>query len=619
MGRAICAVESVRLYDARVINWPVPFLAAEAPEGSLVALAVVAAAAAGALIAGLTRFPKPAGYLVGGILLGPGGFGLVDDREQIEVAAEIGVALLLFSVGLELSLRELARNLRWALVIGLGQALFVGVVVYAGTVALDVPATGALVLAGAAGLSSTAAGVALISGPSGRLASLATVAIGVLIVQDILAIVIIATVPAVSAGETDVLLTALLNLGLALAAILAIIPVAAGISGVVMQGLARRVDRELFLVATLAAVGGAAAGAALLGLSPAVGAFVAGLLIRQSGFGEQALLETGSLRDVFAAIFFVSVGLLFRPSIIMDEPQLVVMLIIGAVAMKFMAIAMLARYSQLPWAAALTLGVVLANAGEFSFVVVDVADPTVLSEEQVSALVFTVVFSVLLSSLVAGLGDWSSRLRTKIPEGAIAIVGYGRVGRALALAIRDEAEIVIVDRNAAEAALAQADGLPAIWSDVMHAGVISRLRKPKAIVVTPAGVAGVSIVEALARGPAAAAKIISLSSPPKPGSLGLDLAVVDADRRVVTDIKHVIDASLGSPFESPVLRSRTGVVRYLPPQRPEPPGATRRLIRFFSWAGPQPGECKECSGRGRRFSWPVTTTCKVCAGSGRAR
>ncbi len=107
-------------------------------EGAAVALAVVVAAFAGAILAGFLRVPKPIGYLVAGIAVGPVGLSWVDDRDQVELAAEIGVTLLLFAVGLELSFRELTRNLRAALLIGLGQAFVVGGVILAASGAMDI-------------------------------------------------------------------------------------------------------------------------------------------------------------------------------------------------------------------------------------------------------------------------------------------------------------------------------------------------------------------------------------------------------------------------------------------------------------------------------------------------
>ena len=520
----------------------------QANENAGVALAVVAAAFAGAIIAGVLRAPKPIGYLIAGVAVGPVGLSWVDDRDQVTLAAEVGVTLLLFAVGLELSFRELSRNLRAALLIGLGEALLVGAVVVIAAGFLDVSPAGALVLASAAGISSTAAGVVLVSDPRGRAAVLAPMAIGILIVQDAIAIVAIALVPSLDEAEPDVIVTAVLGVAAALGLLLMVLPLAAAATSAAMRALGSRIDRELFLVAVLTLVGGAAAGSAAIGLSPAIGAFVAGLLIRQSGYAHQALSETLGLRDLFAAVFFVSIGLLFEPSVATDEPQLVLLLLGAVIFVKLFAVAAIARLTGLPIQAALLLGVILANAGEFSFVVVDVADESVLSETQFSALVFVVVVSLLLSNIVAGVGNVRrTRLKDR-PEDTVAIVGFGRFGREVANELRSEGrDVVVIEHDPQAAARAQADGFHTVWGDVTQRRVLRDVGRPAAIVISPGGAAGARIVETIAEWLPRTTRVVAAVMPSHLASLGIDLTVLDIDRQVARDVSSLVDQALSRP------------------------------------------------------------------------
>lgn len=584
-------------------------------DGAAVALAVVAAAFAGAILAGFLRVPKPIGYLIAGIAVGPVGLSWVDDRNQVELAAEIGVTLLLFAVGLELSFRELARNLRAALLIGLGEAILVGGVILAASGVMDLSPAAVLVLASAAGISSTAAGVVLVSDPTRRVSVLAPVAIGILIVQDALAIVAIAVVPSLDSADPDVLITAVLGVAAALGLLLMILPLAAGATTVAMRFLGSRIDRELFLVAVLTVVGAAAAGTAAMGLSPAIGAFVAGLLIRQSGFAQQALRETVGLRDVFAAVFFVSIGLLFEPSVAKDELGLVLLLIGAVMFVKFGAVTLLAWFTGLPLQASLLLGVLLANAGEFSFVVVDVAGESVLTESQASALVFVVVVSLITSSVVAGLGSIRRRGLDDADADSIVVVGFGRFGRHIAQELRSTGRsVVVIERDAQAATQAKADGFQTIWGDITQRRVFRQAGRPPVVVVTPGGSTGAGITESISSWLPYTTRVVAAAMPSRLASLGIDLTVLDVDRQVAKNVSDLVGEALERPAEQFVLRTESGTMRFPPRRKP----SRSRWPSLLAWASHRPGECRTCQGRGRQLVWPSTVTCPACKGTGRS-
>lgn len=597
------------------------FLAGTVPEGGQVALAVIVAALVGAALAEALRIPRPAGYLIAGAVIGPGGAGFVSDPDDLSLIAEAGVALLLFAVALELSIRDLAAHLRAALLIGLGQILIVGAAVMAGGILAGEEETTAAILAGAAGLSSTATGLALLPGLGDMGRRLLPLATGILIVQDVFAVVLLGLAPMLHEGTLSTAGSVALGLGGALAALLAILPIVILLSDALFRRLAARIDREVFIVALLAFVAASAAGAAAAGLSTALGAFVAGFVIRQSGYAYQAVRETETLRDLFAAAFFVSAGLLFDAGVVLDEPAVTGVLLVSVMVVKFAAVAGLARLAGVSWPLAIGLGGILANAGEFSFVVVSAADASIAPEPIVAAVVLAMVVSLFASSIfvaVRGRGERGARLVA--PPGGVAIVGYGRLGRLAALKLRAQGRSVFVVEADGEAVRrARAEGFPATWGDVGHRNVARQISGAEVILVTPGGAEGAGIVERVSRLVRTGTKVVAASMPERVAHLGLDLTVVDADERVSAEVVTRVEQAFETRAEPFALRTAGGLVRF-------PPGTSRqerrRGDRIWRWLEqrPSPGRdaCGVCQGTGRRHVWLFSEPCGACEGTGRA-
>lgn len=597
------------------------FLAGTVPEGGTVALAVIVAALAGAAIAEALRIPRPAGYLLAGAVIGPGGAGFVADPDDLGLVAEAGVALLLFTVALELSVSDLVAHLRAALLIGVGQLLIVGAAVMAGGVLAGEAETTAAIMAGAAGLSSTATGLALLPGLGDAGRRLLPLATGILIVQDVFAVVIIGLAPSLHEGTLSTAGSVTLGIASSLAAMLAVLPILILVSDALLRRLAARVDREVFVVALLALVAGSAAGAAAAGLSTALGAFIAGFVIRQSGYAYQAVRETETLRDLFAAAFFVSAGLLFDLDIVSDEPAMTGVLLASVVLVKFAAITGLARLTGMSWPLSLGLGGILANAGEFSFVAVSAADASIAPKAVIAAVVFTMVISLFASSVfvaVRGRGERGARLTA--PAGGVAVVGYGRLGRMVALKLRDRGSAVFVVEADGEAVRrARQDGFPATWGDVGHRNVARQITGAEVVLVTPAGQEGAGIVERLSRLVRPGTKVVAAAMPERVAHLGLDLTVVEADERLSAEVVTRVEQACKARAEPFALRTGGGLVRF-------PPAATRRVAkrsdRLWQWLERRPeaggDSCSACGGTGRSRTWLFSTPCPACGGTGRS-
>lgn len=598
---------------------PIVFIDTTVGGAGEVAIVIAAAAFAGALMASTLGLPKIAGYLVVGALVGPAGLDWISDPDRTRFAAELGVALLIFVVGVELSLRELLHNLRPSLIIAVGQFLVVGAVVALGALAFGVSGGGAFVLGGAAGLSSTAAGLALV-GSLARARQIAPIAVGVLIVQDVVAVILIGVVPSLSTGEADELAVAVLRVLFFVGLAVPVIPVAAWLAGIVFRFVAIRVDRELFVIGLMATIAILAASAVQLGLSVALGAFVAGLVVSQSGYAQSAIRETEALRDVFAAAFFVSAGLLFDPDALAAEPGLAVLLVAGTVVVKFGAITVLGRLAGLGWMVAAGLGILLANVGEFSFVVASVADEGVVSADVLGVVVFTVAVSLLVTALLAALvgrrpqGDG-------LPAGdAVVVIGYGRLGRRVAAELKARAiPLVIVERDPVLASLARRDGYAAIWADAGQRSTVHRLGTGRVFVVTD-GDAQTSnaLIERLAL-LAPSARVVTLTIPEERlATLGLDLTIVDADRTASQNVATAVQEALGRAAEPFTVRSHGTRIRFPYDRRVTRPSLRDRLVGVFLSPPARVGDaCPACNGRGRRFANGTFTRCTVCGGDGR--
>lgn len=606
----------VRYYPAM----PALFLAAPATAAADLTLVLVVTAAAGAVVASLLRLPSIVGYLIAGAIAGPALLDLVADPDRTRFAADLGVALLLFVLGVELSLRELYANLFRATAIGVVQIASVGVFAGVGAYLLGASAEGAFVVGSAISLSSTAAGLVLLNraGETGR--EIAPLAAGILIVQDLVAIVLIAVIPSVTGSGTVDLGSVALHIGGGLVAIAVLVPLVGFAISMLLRVVAIRVDRELFLIIVVAAIGLIAAGTAQVGLSVALGAFVAGLVISQSGFASQALREVEGFATIFAAIFFVSAGLLVDPAALTDEPGFLPVLLFAAAPLKAAVLLLLARLFGLAWKPALALAIILGNAGEFSFVVAEVAEAGVVGDAARASVVSVVTISLVLSSVVI------SRLlgREPAPHEAtsateVAIIGYTRLGRSVAFELRRRGlSVLVIESEADLARLARTDGFEAIWGDARRRSVASRACKGRVVFVTPRGESGQELVTLLAEAIPGGRVVTATAAPADLAHLGLDLTVIDIDQTAARMAADAVSAAVTRPAEPFTVRAPGGTMRLSPHPLGSPQSRLSGLIsRFLQPPVTDPARCPACHGTRRRQVGLHFVDCSVCQGTGR--
>src|ERR671916_2113707 len=474
---------------------------------------ILIAAFLGGVVAQRLGLPLILGYILAGVLVGPNTGGpTVGETEEIELLAEIGVALLLFTVGLHFPLGELAPVRRIALIgtpiqMALTITFGYGVGRSIGLDALEAIWFGALI-----SISSTAVVLKTLA-EQGVLNTLASrVCIGMLIVQDIAVIPLIILLPELgNVGEGFSQLGAA-----ALQAVVFLAAMALFGTRVLPWLMSKIVDlgsRELFLISVVATGLGIGYGTYLFGLSFAFGAFVAGMVLSQSDYSHQALADIAPLRDVFAMLFFVSVGMLIDPVFLLDEAATITAIVLAVFLFKGFLFAGLTRAFGYGNIVPFAVGLGLFQVGEFSFVIARVGiDVGALSSRTYSIALTTAVVTMSLTPFAARavplLYDrWRKRFPAEplktvdLPEMGlkdhVVIVGYGRVGSFVARMLRSlEQSFVVVDLNPGRADAARESELPVIYGDAAAEPVLEAagVREARLVLVTVPDAIGARLV-----------------------------------------------------------------------------------------------------------------------------
>jgi CPA2 family monovalent cation:H+ antiporter-2 len=330
---------------------------------------IVVAGLVGGLLARILRIPLLVGYVAAGVVIGPHTAGpTVLQIHDIELLAEIGVALLLFSLGLEISLRDLRLVRRIALIGGPIQILLTATGgALAGIKFLGLSVTDSLWLGAMISLSSTMVVLKMLS-ESGMTSTMASrVMIGLLVVQDLAVIPMLVILPQLA--DLSGAVTNVARAGAIAAIVLgAMVVIGRWLLPILLSRVVALGSRELFLVAVVASGVGVGYAAHAAGLSFALGAFVAGIVLSESEFSHQALSAIVPLRDIFGLLFFVTVGMLFDPRFVWEHVQQVAMLTVLIIIGKALILGFLVRafgYADaMPW----IVGLGLSQIGEFSFV-----------------------------------------------------------------------------------------------------------------------------------------------------------------------------------------------------------------------------------------------------------
>ena len=454
-------------------------------------LAVVAAVAvAVTVVLSKLKLPTVAGLLAAGAILGPYGLRLATSVDAIEVLAEVGVVLLLFSIGLEFSLARLKSIFRQ---VALGGAVQVGLttaVVALIAVGLGQPARTAVLYGFVFALSSTAIVLRALAerqeldAPHGRFI------LGTLIFQDLCVVPMVLVVPML--GSSAPAGAAARDIVLALAKAALVIVLTVGIARFVVPKVLGWVDasrsREVFLLAILALCIGTAWLTSMVGLSLALGAFLGGMVVADTEYSHRAMGDILPLRDAFVSIFFVSLGMLFDVGVVTTRPLAVGLLAFGFLVVKGLLATLAAFSMRFPSRVAWLAGVGLAQFGEFGFVLTRLGQENgVIDAEAAKPLLAAGIVSMFLTPLLVRAAPHitaGERLLAPLERligvrsideadeevrklaGHVVIVGYGLAGRSAASALsRCGAAYVVLELNSDTVRSARDQGLPVYYGD----------------------------------------------------------------------------------------------------------------------------------------------------------
>jgi len=443
------------------------------------------------------KLPSIAGFILSGILVGPQGLGLINDVYQVEVLAEIGVALLLFGIGLELALKKLKRLWKLALAGGILQVGLTALASYAICRMAGMDTDTAIFIGFVVALSSTA--IVLrglqqrgeVDAPHGRLI------LGILVFQDFSVVPIMLVIPLLAGadlGAGDFLVTLLKSLGIVVAVLLSAILIVPRI----LKYVAQTRQRQLFILSVFVVCLGTAWLVTKSGASLAIGAFLAGLVVAGSEYRHQAMADMISFRDVFASLFFVSVGMLLSPGVIMKNLVPIIGILGGILIGKSAIVFITALLMRMPLRVALIAGLGLAQVGEFSFVLLYAVQDSGLLEKSVeSSIVSAAILSMFITpfvmsfgpKLAAGLGKFT-KLKNMIEVdsvedvsdevcrmcGHVIVAGYGFAGRELSQVLeKHNIPFVVVDLNMENVKEASQETETAVYGDITSEDVLGQL------------------------------------------------------------------------------------------------------------------------------------------------
>jgi monovalent cation:H+ antiporter-2, CPA2 family len=627
--------------------------AAAAPEGGAppfmteVAALLIAAAIAAYTASRLRQVPI-VGFLVAGVLIGPNALGLVNSIETVTAAAELGVILLLFTIGIEFSLDRLMAIRRLivgggGVQVGLVIAVIVALCLLVGAGITDAVYTGMLVA-----LSSTAIVLKLLGDRGETDGRAGRVQLGLLIFQDLAIVGFVLLVPMLGGDGGDPV-DVLLALARAAAVVAAVLFGARRLMPRLLEVVARACSQEVFLLVVVALCIGTAYITGMFIGSVTLGAFLAGLLVGESAFDLMALGEVIPLQALFSAVFFISVGMLLDPAFLAANLPLVLVAVLVIAVVKILTTAIAVRAVGEPLQVAAVAAFGLAQIGEFSFVLEGVGreaglSPVGLGDDGSQTFIAATVLLMVATPGLSGLGrrvgrrvaarrdrPLSEDLGAGVGDlvGHVVMAGYGVAARALAdVLARSGITFVVTTLSPTGATEAEELGHRVLRGDATRAATLEAAGLPEArcLVVADDAPETVAHVAAIARSVAPGVPIIArVSGNPDPQALGVDeLVTIDEASSLAVSV-HVlrhfglanaaiaaeVDRSKRSGFTggivteslSSVDRSRTVVFR-------PAPGTECPHVDEVASVAPSASGCEDCLRIGAR--WNHLRICLSC-------
>ena len=462
------------------------------------------------------RLPVIVGFLATGVIFGPHGIGFIRRSDDVEMMAEIGVVLLLFTVGIEFSISRISRMRREILAGGALQVFGTALLAFLASLPFHLRWTESMILGFLLAFSSTAIVLRVFAERGELLTPPARASLGILVFQDLCVVPVMMLIPFLSDWGRATPLKLLQVLGVSLLTVGSILVAARFAIPPFLRLVVGTRSREVFLIAVILVVLGTAFASSLAGLSLALGAFIAGLVVSESEYGLQVLSDILPFRDSLNCLFFVSIGMLMDIRFFAQNLWALSIFLLLVLGVKFLIVTPVVGFLGYPLRVATQTGVALAQVGEFSFVLaLGARDFGLLSEGVYKTFLTVSVLSMILSPFMirasAHVGQRLERIPDlrrffparpgNTPEGEIysaearpvLIVGFGLNGRNLAQVLRRmEIPYRILELNAEKVKSAGREGEPIVYGDSTSREVLRKIgiRAARALVVAISDAAG---------------------------------------------------------------------------------------------------------------------------------
>jgi CPA2 family monovalent cation:H+ antiporter-2 len=569
------------------------------------AVLIVAAAAVGYLCVRLRVVPI-VGFLLAGVLIGPAQLGLVSSTSSVDAAAEVGVILLLFTIGIEFSLDRLASVWRWIVAGGGAQVALTTAAVLGLALATGSGWRAGLFTGFLIALSSTAIVIKVLSDAHASGTVRGRLALAVLILQDLAVVAMVLVIPLLGDDGEGGLWSVVQALGLAVLVVVAVLLLARRVMPRLLEWVAAACSPEVFLLAVIAICFGTAYLTALTGISVSLGAFLAGLVVSESRHSTHALSEVLPLQVVFSAVFFVSIGMLVDLEVLLDHLPTVVAAAALVVAVKVVCTTLALLPLRVGWRQAVATALLLGQVGEFSFVLLRTGQDAGLGlagfgadGEQV--FLSTTVLLMVLTPALAWSGDRIAapdstgavgRLSTSQGAGAASPAGPDSRGHVLilgwgedSLAVADELlaaghDVVMTTLNPGGAQAAERAGVEVVRGDSTRAHVLRE-----------AGVADARLVVVAEDDPEQASRIAETVR-------GMSATPVLVRPHGEPDLERLADA---------------GVAHVVDPRRVARQDLTSTVLRTLGSGAPEPAAAPTGTSvdvtRLVAYRWPIVADC----------
>ena len=437
------------------------------------------------------KLPALVGFLITGVLIGPFGTAIITETQVIERLAEVGVVLLLFTVGMEFSIADIARSGRRLLIGGGTQVVLTIAVIMGIALALGYPLPQTVFFGFLASLSSTAIVLKVYSDRAELDTTHGRLSTGILLFQDIAVVPMMLLLPVLgeagAAGSVS-LLSIVISLGKAVVGLVLVFVAARQVVPFLLHQVIRLKNREIFFLLIVLICLGTAWITYSLGLSLALGAFLAGLIISESEYSHHIVSEIMPFRDYFASIFFISIGMLLHTDHFMAHWPMILMLTLLVMLVKSGLVVATARALSYPIRSAVLSGLGLAQIGEFSFLLAQQGlDRGLMGQDVFQMFISTSILTMLATPFLMQAGPWFTARLPELPPAAGAkddvckltghtiIAGYGLNGMNLAKTLKaTHIPYVVLEVNTDTIRRARDEGEPILYGDITRKDVLVR-------------------------------------------------------------------------------------------------------------------------------------------------